>query len=623
MPVLATVTQLRIEDIRTDGDTQSRIEKNLEHLENLKDVLIDGGEFDDPILVYFDGEFYWLVDGFHRLEATILSGRAFIDAIVESGDRTKAIEDSCGVNAKHGLPRTNADKRNSVNRLIALPHWQQRSNREVARKCGVTHTFVNKIRPDERNGNGFQKTINQPVEPVYSDNDPRKLRVTNEDKRTTIEQYFTDTLASEWESNVAIAEKCGVTEGTVRNYKKKLQEEMQSVEPALVATLEPLSLLDFIQIEQTCEPKLVEMVAAAEVAEPEPEPAIEPELTELPEMTESAEPEPEPVELVQVEPEIPQPAIPSPVIEVEPDLEPELGLDPEPDMLAVETVEPAIEAELVSDERQIVPAEPSPVLKTEIEPALQPDQHAASEPTTEVSPSSNPMLSEEDCYQQPEQEEIQALDPQPVYHPSFEQWQQDNIDLGLDAFADPIREEVVPPVKSATLMALQSSESNEWFTPAQYVEASRELMGNIDLDPASNALANEVVQATDYYDVSSNGLDKEWRGRVWLNPPYGRDGGGSNQEVWSRRLIEQYNAGITTEAVLLVNANTEAKWFQPLYDYLICFTNHRIRFYNTSGESSQPTQGNAFIYFGAQQDRFRAIFKQFGVIMQRFDCCHE
>lgn len=164
--------------------------------------------------------------------------------------------------------------------------------------------------------------------------------------------------------------------------------------------------------------------------------------------------------------------------------------------------------------------------------------------------------------------------------------------------------------------ALLSSESNEWYTPARYIDAARELMERIDLDPASNAFANQVVQATSYYDIDTNGLEQPWRGRVWLNPPYGFTDGKSNQEVWTHRLIEQFKAGITTEAVLLVNANTEAKWFQPLYNYLICFTNHRIRFYNTSGESSQPTQGNALVYFGKQGQRFIELFCSFGAVVR-------
>lgn len=235
------------------------------------------------------------------------------------------------------------------------------------------------------------------------------------------------------------------------------------------------------------------------------------------------------------------------------------------------------------------------------------------------------------------------------FSPDYEQWQKDNASLGLDKFGYsqpatvPFTDETdnedmwnvdiphpesevreVPkiieyPMKSSTLVVLQSSESNEWFTPSQYVEAARELMGGIDVDPASNILANQVVQATTYYDIDTNGLDKPWHGRVWLNPPYGRDVSGSNQNVWSNRLLVQYKAGITKEAVLLVNANTEAKWFQPLYDYLICLTNHRIRFYTNDGTPNQPTQGNALIYLGPQQERFIQIFRQFGRIVKAVD----
>jgi len=166
--------------------------------------------------------------------------------------------------------------------------------------------------------------------------------------------------------------------------------------------------------------------------------------------------------------------------------------------------------------------------------------------------------------------------------------------------------------------ALQSSDSNEWYTPEEYVHAARELMGGIDLDPASCAFANETVKAARYYDITENGLDKSWKGRIWLNPPYGVDGGVSNQELWSRTLIARYEVNCTvTEAVLLVNANTEAKWFQPLYKYLICLTNHRIRFYNGASEASQPTQGNALVYFGKSPRRFIELFSRFGTVVRR------
>jgi DNA N-6-adenine-methyltransferase (Dam) len=163
--------------------------------------------------------------------------------------------------------------------------------------------------------------------------------------------------------------------------------------------------------------------------------------------------------------------------------------------------------------------------------------------------------------------------------------------------------------------ALQMSESNEWYTPTCYIEAARSVMGSIDLDPASCEFANERVKATTFYDVHTNGLHKPWHGRVWLNPPYGTIDGKSNQERWSCHLIAQYEAGITTEAILLVNAVTGNSWFQRLWNYPICFTNHRIRFYNANVLAGQPTHSNVFVYFGKKHTRFTEVFSQFGRVV--------
>ncbi|SRR6266568_2332550 len=171
------------------------------------------------------------------------------------------------------------------------------------------------------------------------------------------------------------------------------------------------------------------------------------------------------------------------------------------------------------------------------------------------------------------------------------------------------------------IAALLSSESEEWYTPRKYIEAARQVMGAIDLDPASNPFANQIVKASRYYTKEDNGLTYPWTGRVWLNPPYGKDDrrGKSNQEMWSHRLIAQYQAGITTEAVLLVNAVTGNAWFQPLWNYPICFTNHRIRFYNAQVEAGQPTHSNVLVYFGKNEQKFLETFRKFGRIVRAID----
>src|SRR5258708_34791919 len=124
-----------------------------------------------------------------------------------------------------------------------------------------------------------------------------------------------------------------------------------------------------------------------------------------------------------------------------------------------------------------------------------------------------------------------------------------------------------------------SCKSIEYYTPKEYIEAARQVMGSIDIDPASNEMANQVVRATKYYTKETNGLTKPWPGNVWLNPPYGKEGNRANQATWSQKLIEQYQAGITKQAVLLVNAATETRWFQVLLGYPVSFPASRINFY--------------------------------------------
>ena len=167
--------------------------------------------------------------------------------------------------------------------------------------------------------------------------------------------------------------------------------------------------------------------------------------------------------------------------------------------------------------------------------------------------------------------------------------------------------------------ALWMSMSNEWYTPAIYVNAARKLMNGIDLDPASCELANKTVRAGRYYTKEDDGLTKPWLGKIWLNPPYGYNGPTrqkGNVGAWINRLIEQYELGHATEAVLLVNATTEKRWFDPLWHYPICFVSKRISFYSSDGEYGRPPHANAIIYFGSQERQFVNIFSQFGPIVR-------
>jgi hypothetical protein len=176
----------------------------------------------------------------------------------------------------------------------------------------------------------------------------------------------------------------------------------------------------------------------------------------------------------------------------------------------------------------------------------------------------------------------------------------------------------IPP-RLSDVQRLNLSANNEWYTPAPYIEAARDVLGGIDLDPASNPIANQTVQAARYFTKDSDGLSQEWRGRLWLNPPYGfANGNESHQAVWSRRLVDEYRAGNVTAAILLVNAVPGNRWFARLWDFPICFPDHRIRFYDENGELGQPTHSNALVYMGPHVARFAQAFSAFGVVAVRY-----
>ena len=175
--------------------------------------------------------------------------------------------------------------------------------------------------------------------------------------------------------------------------------------------------------------------------------------------------------------------------------------------------------------------------------------------------------------------------------------------------------EVVREIKGGDNLAYTLSNSNEWYTPALYVDAARKLMGGIDLDPASCAQANEIVNASTFYTKEDDGFSKAWSGRVWMNPPYGVVDGVSNVSRWSSKLIESYKSGEVTSAVFLLNALTSASWFEPLFDHSICFVRRRIRFISPSGKKNSPPHGNVIVYLGKDVAGFVDCFTQFGRIV--------
>jgi ParB-like chromosome segregation protein Spo0J len=134
-----------ISKIRIDGGTQNRVQIDPSTVKEYSDAITEGSLF-PPVIIFFDGVDYWLADGFHRYHAHKNLGILEINAEVTNGTKRDAILYSVGVNAKHGLKRTNADKRKSVETLLGDPEWSKWSDNAIAKRCLVSNHLVSEIR---------------------------------------------------------------------------------------------------------------------------------------------------------------------------------------------------------------------------------------------------------------------------------------------------------------------------------------------------------------------------------------------------------------------------------------------------------------------------------------------
>lgn len=205
-----------------------------------------------------------------------------------------------------------------------------------------------------------------------------------------------------------------------------------------------------------------------------------------------------------------------------------------------------------------------------------------------------------------------------------------------------------------------SSESFEHGSPPRVVQAAWEVMGVIDLDPASSEKFNEVVEARSFFDKAANGLKQAWRGNIFLNPPGGLvDGAGrsvfvktknrvgcsssgacglppghkhqavtSSAKAWWYKLASEWDLGRVEQAIFIgfsleILQTTQADQIDGLptpLDFPICVPSQRIKYLSadedgrlTPGED--PTHASFFAYIGPNVVAFRKVFAQFGKVV--------
>ena len=133
------------------------------------------------------------------------------------------------------------------------------------------------------------------------------------------------------------------------------------------------------------------------------------------------------------------------------------------------------------------------------------------------------------------------------------------------------------------------------------------MLGTIDTDPAWTPASPVTARTT--YTIEDDGLAQRWHGRLFLNPPYGRE-----IDEWIEKLVDEHDAGAVTEAIVLVPARVDTQWFRRLDRFPRCFVYGRLKYSNSITPAPFP---NAIFYLGPNVAGFAAAFGAIGGIWVR------
>lgn len=139
------IVKLQLSQIEIDPSLQCREKQDVDTIAEYSAAYKAGAKI-PPMVVFNDGKKRWLADGFHRHPAAKSAGLKTIAVEERKGTKRDALLFAVSANAEHGLRRTNADKRRAVETLLSDAEWSKWPGAEIARRCAVTHTFVNNVK---------------------------------------------------------------------------------------------------------------------------------------------------------------------------------------------------------------------------------------------------------------------------------------------------------------------------------------------------------------------------------------------------------------------------------------------------------------------------------------------
>lgn len=157
---------------------------------------------------------------------------------------------------------------------------------------------------------------------------------------------------------------------------------------------------------------------------------------------------------------------------------------------------------------------------------------------------------------------------------------------------------------------------NEYFTPREYIDKVKQVLGGIDLDPFSSEYANYFfVKARVIFTKKISAYNHSWgivyKGNVYMNPPYSDGEYKPAIELFLDKL-----SVLKFSAITLTNNNTDTITTQKLMSRAsaYCFVAKRINYYTENGITDSNRYGQLFCYFGRDLKLFRDTFEDLGSI---------
>jgi hypothetical protein len=114
------------------------------------------------------------------------------------------------------------------------------------------------------------------------------------------------------------------------------------------------------------------------------------------------------------------------------------------------------------------------------------------------------------------------------------------------------------------------------------------------------------VPAGCHFTKEDNGLRIPWSGKVYMNPPYGTE-----IKFWVEKLVNHFIHVDIEQAIALLPARTDTKWFRKLSDYPVCFVNGRLKFGDATNSAPFPS---AIFALGISSNKFAQHFEHIGRI---------